>query len=96
MPPDDKDISAPLIPGFLLAFIVMMLLSVSGIGPAEAVRWSTDASRICLVLAISAAGIKTSVEDLLKLGWQPMLMFVGETVFIGAFALVPVLALRLG
>lgn len=95
-PADGKDVSAPLIPGFLLAFIVMMLLSSSGIVPANAVQWATDASRICLVLAISAAGIKTSVEDLLKLGWQPMLMFVGETVFIGVSVLVPVLALRLG
>ena len=76
--------SVPLIPGFLLAFIVLMLLASSQVLPASWVLMAGDASRGCLVAAIAAAGVKTSFEDLLKLGWQPVLMLVAETVFIAA------------
>ena len=76
--------SVPLIPGFLLAFIVLMLLASSKIFPAHWVSIASDASRWCLVAAIAAAGVKTSFEDLLNLGWQPVLMLIAETVFIAA------------
>ena len=59
-------------------------------------RLAGDASRGLLVTAIAAAGIKTSFEDLLKLGWQPVAMLVGETVFIAALVLGAILVLRLG
>ncbi len=74
--------AVPLIPGFLLAFIVLMLLASSNIFPKSWVDGASQASRWCLVAAIAAAGVKTSFEDLLKLGWQPVLMLIAETVFI--------------
>ncbi len=91
----EQDVTMPLIPGFLLAFLVMMLLATSQQLPAEWVRWASDISRICLVVAIAAAGIKTSIEDILKMGWQPLLLFVAETLFIGGFVLACVLGLSL-
>ncbi len=91
----EQDVTMPLIPGFLLAFLVMMLLATSQQLPAEWVRWASDISRICLVGAIAAAGIKTSIEDILKMGWQPLLLFVAETLFIGGFVLACVLGLSL-
>jgi len=94
-PTEGKDLAMPLIPGFLLAFVVMMLLSSSGLVPASVVQGATDASRVCLVLAIAAAGIKTSIEELLQLGWKPLLLFVSETLFIGLFVLIAVIALGL-
>jgi uncharacterized membrane protein YadS len=45
-----------------------------------------------LVIAIAAAGIKTSFEDLIKLGWQPVLMLVTETVFIAGFIFICIFA----
>ena len=90
------DTEVPLIPGFLLAFIVMvMLASVGTITPAMA-QVAGDASRWMLVTAIAAAGVKTSFADLLKLGWKPVAMLLGETVFIVAFVVLGVLLLRLG
>jgi uncharacterized integral membrane protein (TIGR00698 family) len=86
----------PLIPGFLIAFIVLVLLATVGIIQAPAARLAGDVSRGLLVTAIAAAGIKTSFEDLVKLGWQPVIMLVGETVFIATFVLVAVIALKLG
>jgi uncharacterized integral membrane protein (TIGR00698 family) len=92
---DEQDVTMPLIPGFLLAFLVLMLLATSLSLPAELVQWTTNLSRICLVVAIAAAGIKTSIEEILKMGWQPVLLFVAETVFLGAFVLFCVLLLGL-
>ncbi len=94
-PSEGKNLNMPLIPGFLLAFLVMMLLSSSGLVPAVVVQGATDASRACLVLAIAAAGIKTSIEELLQLGWKPLLLFVSETLFIGLFVLIAVITLGL-
>lgn len=74
--------SVPLIPGFLLAFIVLMLLASSQVFPKAWVDGASSASRWCLVAAIAAAGVKTSFEELLQLGWQPVLMLVAETIFI--------------
>lgn len=88
--------SMPLLPGFLVAFLALMLLASLGMFPPAWVETATQGSRICLVLAIAAAGIKTSLEDLLKLGWRPLLMFLGETLFIAAFVLTAVLGLQLG
>ena len=90
------DASVPLVPGFLLAFVVLMLLASLGVFTPDLTRWAGDASRWMLVTAIAAAGVKTSFEDLLKLGWQPVLMLVGETVFIGVLVLAAVLGFGLG
>jgi uncharacterized integral membrane protein (TIGR00698 family) len=89
--PDKHDKPMPLVPGFLLAFVVMMLMSSSGFIPDSMVLVASDLSRVCLVLAIAAVGIKTSIEDLLKLGWKPLVLFVGETIFIACFVLFAVL-----
>lgn len=94
-PADGEDLNMPLIPGFLLAFVVMMLLSSTGLVSATVVQGATDASRVCLVLAIAAAGIKTSIEELLQLGWRPLLLFVSETLFIGLFVLLAVITFGL-
>lgn len=82
---------APLVPSFLVAFVVLMLLSSTGKVPVELVQAATDASRMCLVLAIAAVGIKTTLEELLQLGWRPLLLFGFETLLIGALVLVAVL-----
>lgn len=90
------DVEVPLVPRFLLAFIVLMLMSSIGMVTPDMTRIAGDASRWLLVTAIAAAGIKTSFEDLLKLGWQPVAMLVCETVFIAALVLGAILVLRLG
>ena len=47
-----------------------------------------SASRVCLVLSIAALGVKTSFQALASLGWKPVLMLVGETVWIAVLVLV--------
>lgn len=86
----------PLVPGFLLAFIVLVLLATVGVIQPPVAKLAGEVSRGLLVTAIAAAGIKTSFEDLAKLGWQPVLMLVGETLFIAAFVFAGTLLFRLG
>lgn len=96
--PDTRaaDEEVPLVPGFLLAFIVLVLLASIGTFTPDMTQLASSTSRWLLVTAIAAAGIKTSFEDLLKLGWQPVAMLVGETVFIASLVLAAIVALRLG
>lgn len=72
----------PLVPGFLLAFVIFMLLHTSGQVPPTVEQGASAASRALLVLAIAAAGVKTHFADLFKLGWLPVCMLGAETLFI--------------
>lgn len=92
----DGEKPAELVPGFLLAFVALVLLASAGVFPPEVTQAASSVSRSFLVVAIAAAGVKTSFEDLTKLGWQPVVMLVAETVLIAAFVMVAIMALRLG
>lgn len=86
----------PLLPGFLVGFVLLMAASSLGWVPARAVALAGDASRWLLVVAIAAAGIKTTFEELLRLGWRSVAMLVAETLFIAAFVLAAIVLLGLG
>jgi uncharacterized membrane protein YadS len=90
------DTEVPLIPGFLLAFIVLVMLASVGIITPDLAGLAGEASRWMLVTAIAAAGVKTSFEDLLKLGWKPVVLLLGETAFIVVFVVAGVLLMGLG
>lgn len=77
----------PLMPLFLLAFLVMVALSSFGVFSAHHIALASETSRWLLVIAIAAAGMKTNFKDLAMLGWQPLAMLVGETVFLAVFVL---------
>ncbi len=72
----------PIVPGFLLAFVVFMLMATSQWVPAAVAQWGGDCSRALLVMAIAAAGMKTRLQDLWRLGWVPVVMLLAETVWI--------------
>ncbi|MCY1305109.1 hypothetical protein D9M70_548930 [compost metagenome] len=44
-------------------------------------------SRWCLVVAISALGMKTQLRELASVGIKPILLMVGETAFLAALVL---------
>jgi len=82
----------PLLPGFLVAFVVLALVNSFGLLPAMAIGAATEVSRWCLVIAIAALGIKTSFKQLAELGWPPVVLLVINTFVLAA---VVVGALRL-
>ena len=92
------DGSAPtrqaLLPWFLWLFIVMVVVnSTVGLTP-----WLQQglgsASRACLVLAISALGMKTSFAQLARMGWRPVALIVAETLWLALFVLAAVLVMH--
>ena len=72
----------PILPTFLIAFAVLALVNSFGMIPKFAVEPLSSASRWCLVCAISALGLKTSIEKLTEVGWQPLILIASETAFI--------------
>lgn len=86
----------PVLPAFLVGFVVLMTLASLGWVPPSVTAAAGDASRWLLVIAIAAAGVKTTFEELLSLGWRAVAMLVAETVFIAAFVLGAILLLGLG
>ena len=77
----------PLLPGFLVGFAVLVALNSAGGLPAPVAEWLQQASRWCLVIAIAALGTRTSLGELASVGWRPIAIVVGETVFVALFVL---------
>ena len=85
--------SLRLIPTFLLGFVALSIVASMQILSATITDQIGGLSRWMLVIAIAAAGLKTNFQELAKLGWQPVLMLLVETLFIAAFGLIFILYL---
>lgn len=83
----------PLLPLFLIAFVLLVLINSAGLIPEAAAEAASNLSRWCLVTAIAALGIKTSLEKLATVGWRPVALMVGETVFLAILVLGAVLGM---
>jgi len=76
-----------LLPPFIIAFVLLVALNSTGATP-EPVRLAViEISRWCLVTAIAALGMKTSLKMLMEVGWQPVTLMVAETAFLAAVVL---------
>ena len=53
-----------------------------------------EVSRWCLVTAIAALGMKTSLKMLFEVGWRPVSIIVIQTLFIAGLVLAGVLLMR--
>jgi uncharacterized integral membrane protein (TIGR00698 family) len=76
-----------LLPSFLVGFALLVLVNSLGWLPASVAGVLQEGSRWCLVVAIAALGTKTSLGDLARVGWRPVAIIVGETVFVGLLVL---------
>jgi uncharacterized integral membrane protein (TIGR00698 family) len=77
----------PALPSFLIAFVILAVLNSLHLVPAAAVDWLSVVSRWCLVCAIAALGMKTSLEEMTKVGWRSIALVVAETLFLLGFVL---------
>jgi uncharacterized integral membrane protein (TIGR00698 family) len=82
----------PLVPWFLWVFVMLVAINSMGFVPAEVGKALSDFSRLCLVVAIAALGIKTSFQQLAKAGWRPFSLLLVETVWMAVFVLLAILA----
>ena len=78
---------ARLLPGFLIGFIVLMLLSNIGVIPEAGIDAMSDLSHVCLLIAMAALGAKSNLMELWHVGRKPLLLLVINTLFIGLLAL---------
>jgi uncharacterized integral membrane protein (TIGR00698 family) len=76
-----------LIPLFMVAFVGIVLLNSAHLISVPLQTLLGEASRWCIVIAIAALGIKTSLVALSQIGPQAIWLMVAETVFIALFVL---------
>ncbi|MEM7526085.1 MAG: putative sulfate exporter family transporter [Pseudomonadota bacterium] len=77
----------PLLPGFVIAFLVFAALNSVGVVPVIVADVLSDLSRWALLIAIAAVGMKTSLRSILEVGGPAIALIVGETIFIAVFIL---------
>lgn len=80
----------PILPGFLLCFLALVLLGSSGLASPALVQLASDSSRALLVMAIAGAAMRTRLQDLAVVGWRPIALLLGETVFLALVVLAAV------
>jgi len=78
----------PPLPGFVVAFAGFALLHSFNVIPSGLVALGSDVSQWCLVAAVAALGTKTRLRELARIGFKPVALMIGETVFLMLLALV--------
>lgn len=78
----------PLLPSFVVGFLVLAALNSIGLIPAAISEWTGALSRWALLIAISAVGIKTSLKRMLEVGPGAIVLLVIETLFLAGFIVI--------
>ncbi|WDE08155.1 putative sulfate exporter family transporter [Thalassomonas viridans] len=81
-----------LVPGFLIAFLLLALANNLGFIPAALAEVIKNVSGGALVLAMVAIGVKTSLKQVVSVGWKPVLLMTFETVFFALLILAGIFA----
>jgi uncharacterized integral membrane protein (TIGR00698 family) len=77
----------PLLPWFLVAFIVLVIVNSLGWVPISAHDFLTPVSSWCLLTAVAALGVKTSLKALVDVGPAPVGVMLIQTVFLAVFVI---------
>ncbi|MND55712.1 hypothetical protein D3C80_468020 [compost metagenome] len=72
----------PLLPWFAVGFLILACVNSTGWVPLAVQGSINELSRGCLVVSIAALGMKTQLKELAAVGIKPILLMVGETVFL--------------
>ena len=75
---------APAFPLFLIGFIVLFAINSTGLIPGDLIQPVANLAPALLLVAIAALGIRTSMQEVMTIGLKPVLLIVGETLFIAA------------
>ncbi|MFZ3321314.1 MAG: putative sulfate exporter family transporter [Usitatibacter sp.] len=79
--------AAPILPWFAVAFAALVAITSTGWIPTAVIDAGSMISRWCLVTAIAAIGMKTSLKSLVDMGLRPVMLIVVETLFLAAMVL---------
>ncbi len=83
------------IPLFVICFVILVIAGSAEAFPAALKSWLLDISRWCLVVAISAIGMKTVLKSLRTVGGEAVFLICVETVLLALLVLAFVLAPRI-
>ena len=80
-----------LVPWFLWVFVTLIIINSAG-GVSTAIQTGlNNVSQACLLVAVSALGVKTSFWQLSSAGWQPLVLLLFETLWMAGFVLTSLL-----
>lgn len=77
----------PLVPLFLVGFVALVVMASLGWVPANVQSALGHASRACLIVAISAVGLKTSLLEIRQVGRKAAILLGAEAAFLVAIML---------
>jgi uncharacterized integral membrane protein (TIGR00698 family) len=77
----------PILPWFAVGFVLLAALNSTGWVSTLVQSSANELSRWCLVIAISALGMKTQLKELATVGIKPIVLMVGETIFLAVLVL---------
>ncbi len=77
----------PLLPGFALAFAVLVAVNSAGWVSAPLQALGSEVSRWLLVIAMAAIGMKTQPRELATVGFRPVALMLAETAFLALLVL---------
>jgi len=91
---DEPSPKTPLLPWFTVAFVALMLLNSTGWVSASVQSLASDLSQWFLVVAIAGVGLKTSLKDVMQLGWRPVLLLLLVTLILAVMSALYLLLTR--
>jgi len=77
----------PLLPWFAVGFAVLVGVNSTGWLPTVVQTAGSELSRWFLVAAIAGIGMKTQLKELVTVGFKPVALMLGETVFLALLVL---------
>lgn len=80
----------PLLPWFVALFAVLVAVNSLIAIPKPALAFASETSRVALVVAIAAIGMRTSLKDLAALGWRPVILMAAETIFLAGMMMLAI------
>ena len=72
----------PLLPWFAVGFLILACVNSTGWVPMVVQGGMNELLRWCLIISISALGMKTQFKELATVGIKPILLMVGESIFL--------------
>ena len=82
-----ESVSEPLLPWFLVAFVALVIVNSLGWVPEQAHEMLAPVSSWCLLTAVAALGVKTSLKALADVGPAPVGVMLIQTVFLAVFVI---------
>jgi uncharacterized integral membrane protein (TIGR00698 family) len=77
----------PMVPWFLWLFMALVLLNSLGLVGKPLQDRLAEVSRGCLLMAMAALGVKTSLRDMARAGWQPLALIVTTSLWLAGLML---------